>query len=417
MGDYILAESNGRKIPERDVIFGISSMANERAAKEGRDRVINGTIGSLLDDDGNLMILSSVVRVLKNLEAKDFADYAPIGGLPSFHQAVLRETFRDFTPKSYSQVIATPGGTGAIRNTIVNYSKRGDKILTADWYWGPYNTIAQEHERAIASFISFDDRGAFNHKDFEEKVWALVKEQGKLVILLNSPANNPTGKSLTDQEWDGLIEILERAAGEGYKITLFVDIAYIDYAGDPLQVRQFLKKLDGLNPNLLVVLGFSMSKGYTLYGMRGGAMIGLSSSQEVIQEFKKVCEHSCRGTWSNCTRAVQVLMSKVHENETLLKEIREERAGFREILLERGRAFEEGAKECGLKTIPYDGGFFASVPCEKSDLVVDKLMEEGIFLVPIAKGIRVAVSSVSKAKLKTLAFRIKEVIDIIENVD
>ncbi len=67
MGDYILAEANGRVIPKRDVIFGISGMANEMAAREGKDKVINGTVGSLLDDNGDLMILTSVVEALKDL--------------------------------------------------------------------------------------------------------------------------------------------------------------------------------------------------------------------------------------------------------------------------------------------------------------------------------------------------------------
>ena len=57
MGEYILARGNGRHIPQEDKIFGISNRAKEAIAKKGKDNVINGTIGSLLDDDGELVVL------------------------------------------------------------------------------------------------------------------------------------------------------------------------------------------------------------------------------------------------------------------------------------------------------------------------------------------------------------------------
>ena len=49
-------------------------------AKEGKENVVNATVGALLDDNGDLVVLSSVVDVLKNLEPQDYAEYAPIGG-------------------------------------------------------------------------------------------------------------------------------------------------------------------------------------------------------------------------------------------------------------------------------------------------------------------------------------------------
>lgn len=411
MDKYILAEANGRVIPERDVIFGISGMAKEMAQKEGKDKVFNGTVGSLLDDDGNLMILSSVVKAISYLKPEDYADYAPIGGLPSFQEATIKDVFGSYSVKGFTRAVATPGGSGAIRNTIVNYSKQGDGILTTDWFWGPYHTIAQEHGRTIETFALFTENNTFNFDAFKEKLSFLIEKQEKVVILLNTPAHNPTGFTVSDDEWDKIIKIMEDGVKDKGSIILFVDCAYLDYAGDPILVRRFLQKLDGLNERILTVIGYSMSKGYTLYGMRGGAMICLSKSLEVAEEFKKVSEQSCRGTWSNCTRAAQVLLSNVHKDEKLMKEIQEERASFRAILLSRGEAFEEEAKKAGLTTTPYSGGFFISVPCDNSNKVADALMEEGVFIVPMAKGLRIAVSSLSVEKLKKMPGIIKKAID------
>ncbi|MCG4471088.1 aminotransferase class I/II-fold pyridoxal phosphate-dependent enzyme, partial [Lawsonibacter sp. DFI.6.74] len=55
------------------------------------------------------------------------------------------------------------------------------------------------------------------------------------------------------------------------KITLFVDVAYIDFSGKGSNdTRRFFKKFENLPENILVIIGFSMSKGYTAYGMRSG---------------------------------------------------------------------------------------------------------------------------------------------------
>jgi len=407
LSEFIMAEANERVLPKRDVIFGISALANEMAAREGKDKVIDGTIGSLLDDEGKLMILSSVVDVLRSLSPEEFAEYAPIGGIPAYLDAVVKEVFGDYRPKGFTRAVATPGGTGSIRNTIVNYSKPGDKILTSDWFWGPYNTIAQEHGRTIATYTLFDEDGKFNIASFEDKVMELCVAQDKIVVIINTPAHNPTGYSISDADWDQIIGVFNKATSQGYKVTLFIDAAYLDYAGDPKEVRSFLAKLDCLNDHILVIIGYSMSKGYTLYGMRSGAMICLTQNEEIADEFKKICEQSCRGTWSNCTRAAQELLIKVHNDPALMKKVQDERASFRDMLLERGRAFEQAAKECGLPMVPFDGGFFTSVPTDKPEALVDELMKEGLFLVPLVKGVRIAVSALPLEKVKIIPAKIK----------
>ena len=63
MAEYILARANGRNIPHEDKIFGISNRAKAMIAEKGADKVINATIGTLLDDNGEMVVLSSVDEV------------------------------------------------------------------------------------------------------------------------------------------------------------------------------------------------------------------------------------------------------------------------------------------------------------------------------------------------------------------
>jgi len=402
MSNFIFAQQNERIIPLEDKIFGLSRLAKEMEKEKGKEAVTNATLGSLLDDNGNLIVLSSVVDVLRNLTPVDYADYAPIGGTPEFKKAVTKAAFGNFIPKCFTEVVATPGGTGAIRNTISNFSKYGDQILTSDWYWAPYSTIAQEIGRKITTYTLFDDQGKFNIASFEEKVKALISKQGSLVIILNTPAHNPTGYSLTLEDWDQIISCVKNASSDGSKVTLLVDAAYIDFAGDADEYRRFLPKLEDLPENILPIVAYSLSKTFTLYGMRSGAMICMTKSKAIADEFKLVCEFSSRGTWSNCPRASMTVLSKIYDDSNLLSKVDQEREAYREMLIKRGKAFERAALEAGLPIVPFDAGFFASIPCENSDEVSKKLQQDGIFLVPLAKGLRVTVAAISEEKCKNI---------------
>ncbi|MBC6678765.1 pyridoxal phosphate-dependent aminotransferase [Zhenpiania hominis] len=408
MSDYILAKQNGRTIPLEDKIFGISSRAKAMIAEKGADKVINATIGSLLDDEGKLVVLSSVVDTMKTLNPVDFADYAPIGGTPQFREAVKKAAFGSFQPSCFTEAVATPGGTGAIRNTISNYSRMGDKILTSDWHWAPYNTIAGELGRCIDTYPMFDENGMFHVNAFGEKVRELIAEQKSLVIILNTPAHNPTGYSLTLEDWSGVLNVLRGEAGKAESIVLLVDAAYIDFAGDEEEYRRFLPELEKLPENILPIIAYSLSKTYTLYGTRCGAMICMAQTAEVAAEFRRVCEFSSRGSWSNSAKLAQVILSKIYADEELLKKVNEERAEYREMLIQRGRAFEEEAQKAGLEIVPFDAGFFASIPCDNPDEISRKLEKEGLFIVPLAKGLRVSVASVSEAACRKIPAMVKK---------
>lgn len=408
MSDYILAKQNGRTIPLEDKIFGISSRAKAMIAEKGADKVINATIGSLLDDEGKLVVLSSVVDTMKTLNPVEFADYAPIGGTPQFREAVKKAAFGSFQPSCFTEAVATPGGTGAIRNTISNYSRMGDKILTSDWHWAPYNTIAGELGRCIDTYPMFDENGMFHVNAFGEKVRELIAEQKSLVIILNTPAHNPTGYSLTLEDWSGVLNVLRGEAGKAESIVLLVDAAYIDFAGDEEEYRRFLPGLEKLPENILPIIAYSLSKTYTLYGTRCGAMICMAQTAEVAAEFKRVCEFSSRGSWSNSAKLAQVILSKIYADEKLLKKVNEERAEYREMLIQRGRAFEEEARKAGLEIVPFDAGFFASIPCDNPDEISRKLEKEGLFIVPLAKGLRVSVASVSEAACRKIPAMVKK---------
>lgn len=407
MAEYILARGNGRTIPQEDKIFGISNRAKKRIAEKGAEQVINATIGSLLDDRGELVVLSSVAAVFKQLSPKDYADYAPIGGIAPFKEAVQKAAFGAHQPEGFIEAVATPGGTGALRNVISNYSAAGDKVLTSDWHWAPYNTIAGELGRSIETFTFFTAQRSFHAEAFRQKVMQLLDIQESLVIIMNTPAHNPTGYSLTLSDWEQVVDVLCEGAKRGKAIALVIDAAYIDFAGDEEEYRRFLPKLAKLPENVLPIMAYSLSKTFTLYGTRCGAMICIAKTKAIADEFKRVCEYSSRGSWSNSAKVAQVILSKIYSDPALLEKVDKERAHYRDMLLARGRAFEEEAQSVGLETVPFDAGFFLSIPCDNPDEISAKLEQEDVFIVPLAKGLRVSVASISEEKCRKLPALIK----------
>lgn len=411
MEKLIFAQGNNRELSFMDKIFGIAGKAAVMIEKEGKDKVIDATIGALLDDEGKFVVFESVWEGLHKLSPADFANYAPISGLPAYLDIVQKYAFGNHRPNMYTAAVATPGGSGAIRNTFVNYSKTGDTILTCDWYWAAYHTLATENYRKLDTYKLLTEDGKYNVESLKEKCDAYLAVQDSLLLIINTPAHNPTGFSLTDEDWSKVIDLVNGYGEKGKRITIFIDAAYIDYTDNPDASRVFFKLFEKAHDNVLAVIGYSASKGFTLYGMRVGAMICMTNREDICVEFANVANFSCRGTWSNGTRAAQQLLVNMYNDEELKAKVDQEREENKNMLLKRGKAFEAAAQECGLEIVPYDSGFFASIPCKNPDEVGELLHKEGIFLVPLAAGLRVALSAVNEAQCRKIAPAVKKAMD------
>ena len=406
----VASNATGRVL--NDAIFGASAAAKAAAAKVGADKVTNATIGAIMDDEEKLACISTMEKVYRELPMSDIIAYAPIAGLPEYLDAVLDLTFAAQRPAGYTAAIATAGGTGAVHHAIANYSEQGDEVLTSDWFWGPYNVLCQEQGRRLATYALFDERQNFNRQDFAAKVEALLKKQSSLLILLNTPAHNPTGYSFSEEDWGEVLDVCKTQLKKGdKKISILVDIAYIDYAGEKNEVRRFMKQFENLPPELFVMFAFSMSKGYTMYGQRTGAIVGLSAHKEIVEEFKTVSSFSSRGTWSNINRGAMAALAKIYRDAALRAQFEKERESLYQMIRERGVIFMEEAKACALNALPYKAGFFLSIPAADPVAVCDRLHDEFIFPVPLKKGVRVAVCAVPAKKMWGMAGKIKKAWD------
>lgn len=387
-----------------DLAFSINAKVKAAQAKFGKENVINAVLGTLADDEGNIIALDSFYKRLETMDRGLIASYAPIEGEKAFRETVLDLLFEDNRPAAYMEVVSTPGGTGAIRNGIFSYADIGDPVICHDYFWQPYQKMCIEFDRDFRTYNFFTKDFKFDLASYKACQDEALKDHDRMVSIINSPGNNPTGYSLSDEEWDEVIKISKEAVEKGKKITLIIDVAYIEFAGDGEQ-KKFFKKFEGLPENLMVLVAFSMSKAYTAYGLRSGAVVGISSSKEEIEDFKDAMATSARCNWSNGVHAPQQILVDLAKEENK-GEYDKELLSLKAMLKERADVFVKEAADHKINIIPYFGGFFAFVPSARAFEITEKLEKENIFTIPSAKGIRIALCATNKKDVVKLVERL-----------
>jgi len=398
---HLIPESADR--PGDDPIFALNAEALRRA-RAGED-VLNSTIGALMRDDGRMAVLPTVFEAYRRVDPEKAAAYAPISGPPAF----LRGVFEDLLPESpyVEQAVgaATPGGTGAIHHAIVNFLEPGQSLLTTNYYWGPYGILAKHTRRGIETFDMFGVDGRFDSAAMESALERLIARQDRVLVLLNTPCQNPTGYSLDDDDWERAIAVLLRAA-ERVPVTLLLDLAYARFA-QPGSIRWpvFMDQLAG---KVTMLFAWTASKAFAQYGARIGACVAVEPDPAERERIKNALGFSCRGTWSNCNHLGMLAITEILTDPELRQRCDAERAELRRLLTERAAAFNEHASTAGLRFPRYEGGFFVSVFTPDAARTSAIMRDAGVFVVPLEGAVRVAICATSADKIPRLVAALEE---------
>jgi aromatic-amino-acid transaminase len=386
---FLAAARRGR--PGDDPIFALNAEANARKAKG--ERVINATLGALLDDQGQLAVLPTAARAVKEVPAGEWAGYAPIAGTPAFLAAAIADAFPTRAHlRSAAVAVATPGGTGALRHAIASFLEPGQRLLTTSFYWGPYATLADENERGLDTFPMFDARGRFDVMGLDAALGRHLATQGRALLILNDPCHNPTGYSMTSQDWAQVADVVGRHAGQG-PVALLLDGAYCAY-GPQGDLERPIAALEHLADRLLLLVAWTASKTFTHYGLRVGALIAVAPDAPQRQDLQAALTFACRGTWSNCNRGGLAAVTRLLTDPTLAVAVKAERAELVRLLAGRVDAFNAHARQAGLVYPTYDGGFFVTVLTQGAREQGERLRQRGVFVVPVDGGLRLGLCAV-----------------------
>lgn len=378
--------------PGDDPIFTLHHEAVRRASA-GED-ILNATLGALIEDDGQLAVMPAVHEALRRAPMAKASAYAPISGPPGFLQAVIDDLFEGHALHDKAVAVATPGGSGAIYTAVANCLEPRQKVLTSSYYWAPYDILTDLSRRSLETFNMFDADGGFDLEALAAGVDAQLANQGRSVVIVNSPCHNPTGFSLDDDEWRGLTEILEKASERG-PVTLLIDFAYAKFAPESAaDWRDHVARVLGKVP---VLVAWTASKSFAQYGARVGALVALHEDQAERERIKNAMGYTCRGTWSNCNHLGMLAVTEVLTNDELHAAWDEDRARLVGLLDERVQVFNELAAGHDFEYPRYEGGFFVSVFSEAPKVTIKSMQDDGVYIVPLQGAVRIGLCATPKA--------------------
>ena len=399
--------------PIVDTVFAVSRLAKEAIQVHGRDAVTNATLGTLLDEDNQLVAFDSVFNNYNNMDNRKKASYASsIAGNDSFREHVWHWVTRGIDINLHHSVIATSGGTGALSTTMSHILDRGETIILPEIGWGPYTMMADDNGLSYETYTMFDG-DHFNLASFKETCLRVLEKQNKLLIVMNDPCHNPTGYSMTKAEWQEVISFINTCS-EKAPCVILNDVAYIDYGYHANETNKYMEAFHELSENAIVMIAFSLSKSLTSYGLRCGAAIIVGQNEKAVKEIETVFEKSARARWSNIANGA--MENFVEVTTTRRAQFLQEKAKYVDLLKKRSEVFLSEAITCKLPCYPYKEGFFITIAVEdpkKLDAFHQALIDNLIFTIKVKKGIRVALCSLTIDNCYGLATKMKKILDTV----
>jgi len=371
-------------------IIEISKQASLHQQKD--PDVINATIGALFDDENQFLAFDSVQKSMKEIDSiYPYTSSLGISGLSErWHQAIHQNQL-----KIPSVPILSNGGTGGLSLAFETYLKKGDCVISGIPAWTNYQAMTKRLGIAYETFPLIKD-GIFNIDGLFETLDYALEKYDKVAVLINDPAQNPTGLTLDQATWVYLLdEINEYDLRD--RLLLINDLAYEAF------VKRDFDYYEVLNHHLkdtLLLSVYSGSKSFSLYGARSGMIVATSNHQEVLDDFLKSVFFVIRSTYSVPSSFGFKVIEKLFENEW--NHYLEEIDARIDLLTERSQLLQDVLKEKNIETYPYHHGFFLTLKTKDPETLIEILNDKKMYAIPVFEGIRVAICSLPVETIKRL---------------
>ena len=251
-----------------DKILGLA--AAYRA--DPRDTKVDLGVGVYKNAQG----LTPVMRAIKVAEQRIVDEeqtkaYTGLAGDPAFSEAMAGLILGADYPKERFAAVATPGGTGAIRQALelIQMASPDATVWLSNPTWPNHPSIMKYLGVPMGEYRYFDN--ATRAVDFAGMMADLEGVKAGDLVLLHGCCHNPTGANLNLTQWGEVADFLNARGA-----IPFIDIAYQGF-GDGLEqdaagVRLIASKV----PEMLIAA--SCSKNFGIYRERTGVLMALSPS-------------------------------------------------------------------------------------------------------------------------------------------
>jgi aromatic-amino-acid transaminase len=205
--------------------------------------------------------------------------YTGLAGDPAYAAALGDLILGDSVDKARIAAVATPGGTGAIRQALelIKMATPGATVWISAPTWPNHPSIIRYLGMKMAEYRYFDE--ATRDVDFAAMMEDLGSIKSGDVVLLHGCCHNPTGANLTQAQWGQVVAHLQKTGA-----VPLIDIAYQGF-GDGLSQDAAATRLIAAGlPEVLIAA--SCSKNFGIYRERAGLLMTIvenSTSQPVTQ--------------------------------------------------------------------------------------------------------------------------------------
>lgn len=238
--------------------------------EDPRDAKIDLGVGVYKNAEGKTPVMRAVKEAERRLvEEQDSKSYVALAGDPAFADAMIGLVLGDAVARNQIAAIATPGGTGAVRQAfeLVKMANPNARVFVSNPTWPNHVSILKYVGIETVAYRYFDtDTRAV---DFDGMLADLGQAKEGDVVLLHGCCHNPTGANLNLTQWQTVVDLINEKG-----LIAMIDIAYQGF-GDGLDDDAAATRLvaSSIKEGLIAA---SCSKNFGVYRERTGILMAIS---------------------------------------------------------------------------------------------------------------------------------------------
>ena len=384
---------NALKEQPADKILALMQMYRE----DPRETKIDLGVGVYKNAEG----VTPVMRAVKAAEKKIWEDqttkaYTGLAGDPAYAEALSSLVLGDTRDASRLAAVATPGGTGAVRQAIemAKFSGTPLTVWVSDPTWPNHLSILKHLGVPFKTYRYFDR--ASGELDFGAMMADLEAVKPRDLVLLHGCCHNPSGANPTLENWGQIADLL-LAKGA----TPFIDIAYQGF-GDGLEedaagVRLLAERM----PEMIIAA--SCSKNFGIYRERTGLLMAITEDAKAKPVVQGNLNHLNRQNYSfppdHGARIVSTILTDDALRADWAAELEEVRLGMLDLRTSLASELRQRTNSDTFDFVGEHRGMFSllGVPAEQ----VERMrVDHGIYMITDS---RINIAGLNKSSVPILA--------------
>ncbi|MBQ0750490.1 MAG: aspartate/tyrosine/aromatic aminotransferase [Roseovarius sp.] len=241
--------------------------------EDPRETKIDLGVGVYKTPEGVTPVMRAVKAAEKQLwETETTKAYTGLAGDPAFADVMILLILGDAVTRDQVSAIATPGGTGAVRQAfdLIKMATPGARVFVSDPTWPNHLSILAHMGIEVVMYRYFDPETV--GVDFTGMMADLDGLRAGDVVLLHGCCHNPTGANLNMTEWRAVVDLLNARGA-----LPMIDIAYQGF-GDGLEADAAAVRFVAENcPEMLIAA--SCSKNFGIYRERTGILMAVAQDR------------------------------------------------------------------------------------------------------------------------------------------